>query len=391
MPVPTFGYSVGDVISTITWICTFVSALRSHEAAEEFAVVQRELFSIRLTLEAVSKLSSTLFQSQNLYNSVLSHIEALKVPLDAFSKQLGKYEPVLGAAADPFTWRKMVHKSGWIIGGKNFLWFTGMKKDIASIRAVITTHQGSIELLMIAALGDVVNQQGQDTKETIESSEKRSSLLLTSMLRKTNDKMHKSLAYQGQILSKLARVEAKVLDMFRTFESKEKAEDLHATGETTHWNDDSRRTEIAPGLPVSIPGSTISEVFVSVIPSQQSNGEGDSISRTIEHCVSLDCQASVVGGSGTEDNVEHLATNLQLFSELPFYVNGLIETYPEAYLRVFRELPFAEEEAPTVNPMSNEPDWIELGCKRANYVPVVRILLSLALGGWPSVYRIINT
>jgi hypothetical protein len=145
MPVPALGYSVRDVISTTTWICTFVSALRSHEAAEELAVVQRELFSIRLTLEAVSKLSSTLFQPQNLYNSVLSHIEALKVPLDAFSKQLGKYEPVLGAAADPFTWRKMVHKSGWIFGGKKFLWVTGMAKDIASIRAVITTHQGSIK------------------------------------------------------------------------------------------------------------------------------------------------------------------------------------------------------------------------------------------------------
>lgn len=152
MPVPAFGYSLGDIIASITFISSVISALRSGEAASEFALIHEELSKIFDVLETI-QLSTAVFQSQNLCNRIVSLTESLAVPLDAFREQLKQYESVLGVGADPLTWRKMLHKSGWIIGGKKVKWNMGMRNDIFAIRAVIATHQGSISLLLNVALG----------------------------------------------------------------------------------------------------------------------------------------------------------------------------------------------------------------------------------------------
>lgn len=140
------------------------------------------------------------------------------------------------------------------------------------------------------------------------------------------------------------RVEAKVriLDPFRNCASDDKVDGVHTTVEpmNTQSSGSSIGVAIRESPAVSIHGSTSWEAIVSMLQTHPNRVERHIFDYSTDGGVSLGRQPNVRVDSGRENTAEDLETHLLIFTELPFYDNGMKGYYPTACMQAMQELPF---------------------------------------------------
>lgn len=144
MPVPGFGYSVGDFIATIELIAKVIAAFQDGTgASSEYQQVLQELETLLHLLQHISTIQSTErnFACVNAIKGVALNLQA---PLRKFLDNICKRYGALGGQ------KKGSRGVGAGLGviGRKAQWAVVMEKDIGKLRVVIGTNMSSILLLL---------------------------------------------------------------------------------------------------------------------------------------------------------------------------------------------------------------------------------------------------
>ncbi|KAL0639007.1 hypothetical protein Q9L58_001888 [Maublancomyces gigas] len=145
MPVPGFGYSVGDFIATIELIAKVIAAFRDGTgASSEYRQVLQELETLLNLLQHISTVQSTErnFACVNAIKGVALNLQA---PLRKFLDNICKRYGALGGGQKKGPSNM---GAGLAVIGRKAQWAIVMEKDIAKLRTAIGTNMSSILLLL---------------------------------------------------------------------------------------------------------------------------------------------------------------------------------------------------------------------------------------------------
>ena len=138
MAVP-FGFSAGDFIAALNLVKNVVDALRdSGGAGEEYTELVNELFTLETALLEVKRVD--LDDDQHAQRVALQQAASqCHGTIDEFWKKLQKFQPHLRSEGSG---SKV--KDGW----RKVQWALCKKEDVASFRAKLRGHTGSINVLL---------------------------------------------------------------------------------------------------------------------------------------------------------------------------------------------------------------------------------------------------
>ena len=137
---PSFGFSVGDVITSILIIKQSISAVRSvGGAVTEYAELITELDSLQDGLQTIEELGLDRQTHSKHYAAIERATQACQACIDAFVASITKYQPHLkpGATGLTSTYRKIK-------------WALCKKEDIAKLRMQLERHSSSITMILLA-------------------------------------------------------------------------------------------------------------------------------------------------------------------------------------------------------------------------------------------------
>lgn len=145
MPVPGFGYSVGDFIATIELIAKVIAAFQDGTgASSEYRQVLQELETVLNLLQHISTIQSTErnFACVNAIKGVALNLQA---PLRKFLDNICKRYGALSGGQEKWSGNM---GAGLAVIGRKAQWAIVMEKDIVKLRIVIGTNMSSILLLL---------------------------------------------------------------------------------------------------------------------------------------------------------------------------------------------------------------------------------------------------
>ncbi|KIW11410.1 hypothetical protein PV08_10710 [Exophiala spinifera] len=136
-----FGFSAGDIITSINLIKDVIKALRSTRGAScEYVDLTFELYGLQDALREIQILHPQLEQG-SLQASLAAAAQKCQATIDNFIEGLKKYQPCLGNSnGESHSWRGTLRKIQWQICKKD---------DIVNFRAEIGSHSHSIHMLLL--------------------------------------------------------------------------------------------------------------------------------------------------------------------------------------------------------------------------------------------------
>lgn len=139
MAVP-FGFSAGDFIAALKVVKDVIDALRdSGGAGEEYRELINELYTLETALLEVKRVE--LDDEQHAQRVALQQAASqCHGTIDEFWKKIQKYQPHLRSEGSGSR-----VKDGW----RKIQWAMCTEKDVASFRAKLRGHTGSINLLLM--------------------------------------------------------------------------------------------------------------------------------------------------------------------------------------------------------------------------------------------------
>ncbi|MCJ1469184.1 hypothetical protein MMC07_007817 [Pseudocyphellaria aurata] len=144
-----FGFSVGDLITSLKLIKDSVEAVKDTKgAATDYAQLLTEITSLQDGLEAIGDLGSVHKGSNKQLPAINRAVGACRKCVDDFLTSISKYQPHLHPNA-----------SGLTSNYRKIKWALCKKDNVATFRAQLERHTSSINMLLITF----------QTKETMES------------------------------------------------------------------------------------------------------------------------------------------------------------------------------------------------------------------------------
>jgi len=140
LPLPGFGFSVGDFISGLELIRQLIKALEdSSGSSKEYRDLIRELYSLERALLEVKHLNvDDSLQPQK--NAVIQAAVQCQETISVFLSQIAKYQPSLRTGGSGGSWRDRLRKIQWALCRKD---------DVQRFRAQIQGHTSSITILLM--------------------------------------------------------------------------------------------------------------------------------------------------------------------------------------------------------------------------------------------------
>ncbi|KAK2764930.1 hypothetical protein FQN54_008627 [Arachnomyces sp. PD_36] len=150
MPVPAFGFSVGDFIAATLLIRKVIQGLRdSGGAVEEYQALLRELQHLQLVLKQIQDLPASTTDSQNHYNAVRGMAFEVQLPLrDFLNKMQTSYEELESAGK----------KKRLDLMRKKIEWAARMEKEVIKMRTIVTMRMVSIHVLLAIPVGESLSR-----------------------------------------------------------------------------------------------------------------------------------------------------------------------------------------------------------------------------------------
>lgn len=147
MPVPGFGYSVGDIIATIEVIAKVVVAFKSGTgASDEYRQVVQELETLSALLQYISTIKSTDRNGAHV-NAIKGIALNLQEPLRRFLDKICKRYGSLGRSQTE-TCGVRGAVAGLATAGRKARWAVDMGKDVAKLQMAVKTNMASLLLLL---------------------------------------------------------------------------------------------------------------------------------------------------------------------------------------------------------------------------------------------------
>lgn len=148
MPVPGFGYSVGDFFATIQLITKVIAAFKDGAGAtEEYRQLRHELESLLNLLQYLETIRSAGNSNSTHMNGIRDVAIRCQKPLQEFlDKTSSRYGPLLDGNNQK---RGGIHGATFQIriAGKKAQWVF-MEKEIAKLRGMIAANLTTIDMLL---------------------------------------------------------------------------------------------------------------------------------------------------------------------------------------------------------------------------------------------------
>ena len=138
----SFGFSVGDSITTGKLILDIISSLRSSAIAEYRELIL-ELDGLQRALHGIEHLKSDPSQEAAINGIKLAALMC-QHPLDEFAGKLRDFEGLSGTAANKATKLEAAK-----LCVKKLKWGFCMKEEVNKLRAYIVVHVGSLNMRLI--------------------------------------------------------------------------------------------------------------------------------------------------------------------------------------------------------------------------------------------------
>ena len=138
----SFGFSIGDFITTGMLIHDIISSLSSSSIAEYRELIL-ELHGLQRALHGIEHLKSDPSQEAAI-NGIKVAALMCQHPLDEFAGKLRNFEGLSGTVASKATKLEVVK-----LCAKKLKWGFCMKEEVNKLRAYIVVHVGSLNMRLI--------------------------------------------------------------------------------------------------------------------------------------------------------------------------------------------------------------------------------------------------
>ena len=146
MPVPLFGFSLGDFIAVIGLLIDGFQSLNSTNGAlADYKRLRRELKNLKNGLQGVRNLSPDLSQDPQasvVSSAVASAVNDCLFCVDGFLQKNKKYSELGSTPAD--RWSSAGFKNSWRMVG----WATWKKKEVVKFKGDVQRHVAAIQMLL---------------------------------------------------------------------------------------------------------------------------------------------------------------------------------------------------------------------------------------------------
>ncbi|KAH7410535.1 hypothetical protein BKA64DRAFT_357102 [Cadophora sp. MPI-SDFR-AT-0126] len=195
MPV-SFG-SIGDIIAICLLVKDLVAALdESKGSATEYGEVKLELRALEralLEVEVLSRSQASTVKLNALYATARKAALDCRQPIEAFLNMIKKYDSSLGAGVS----RNLVRNTAMKIR-----WRLSQKDEVARIRAEISAHSSSINMLLATVNVNLAQTHHKDMSDQLSDSSNRQNALIREVrdqLEETNALVSASHAVTNKI------------------------------------------------------------------------------------------------------------------------------------------------------------------------------------------------
>jgi hypothetical protein len=139
MPVPAFGFSVGDFLTALELVRTIIDAVRdASESGASFRGLLSELYALETALLEIKRLNLDDFSTVKI-NSLRQAASQCQVTIDRFWKETQKYQPHLQNGGTG-----SVVKDSWF----KVRWALCREVDMGKFRAEVRGHTSSLNILL---------------------------------------------------------------------------------------------------------------------------------------------------------------------------------------------------------------------------------------------------
>ncbi|KAK5132725.1 hypothetical protein LTR08_008691 [Meristemomyces frigidus] len=162
MPVPAFGFSVGDFIAAIEFSVKVIQALRDSQGAisqYEQRIVQLEgLLDVLQRLQALRPTAT----NTDLIRRIHSSSYACSIPVRNFVTKVEKFDPHLGRHYSPSSFAKKVTS-----GVQKVQWALVVEPALAKLEVRITPYMHEVEILLLLDGLDRVSALDDRTEQSL--------------------------------------------------------------------------------------------------------------------------------------------------------------------------------------------------------------------------------
>lgn len=146
MPVPVFGFSLGDFIAGIGLLIDIFQSLNSTNGAPaDYKELQRELKHLKNGLQGVASLSPDLSQAPQasiVSSDIASAVNDCLLCVDGFMQKNKKYSELGSTPAK--RWSSAGFKNSW----RMVQWATWKKAEVAKFKGEVQQHVAAIQMLL---------------------------------------------------------------------------------------------------------------------------------------------------------------------------------------------------------------------------------------------------
>ncbi|KAL8792264.1 MAG: hypothetical protein Q9195_005143 [Heterodermia aff. obscurata] len=169
MPVPIFGFSLGDFIAGIGLLLDIFQSLNSTNGAPaDYKELWRELMNLKIALQGVRSLSPDPSQGPqaSVVSSIASAVNDCLSCIDGFMQKNKEYSQLGSTPAN--RWSSAGFKSSWRMVG----WATWKKAEVAKFKGQVQQHVAAIQMLLAeleihqsSAQGNLIASSAQQNVE----------------------------------------------------------------------------------------------------------------------------------------------------------------------------------------------------------------------------------